>query len=396
MKICIISHEYPPNIISGLGTALVNLVKGLQNHEITIITPLVRGGKEHEKSGNLEIVRLPIFKSSLLQKFNLIDPRILFSLKLRKFRKSFDFTKFDILHIYDVHDSYFLDKSITDKVPVIISVNDFYSYIISWNPLKFPYPTKNLPARYFHYSLTKVLNKHFLKKSKYVLTNTQFLKKILMEKCNLPPEKIFHTYRGLDVSKFGKNPKNKYTSKKILYLGSNMERKGVIYLIKALPEICKKYPEATCTLIGKSTPSLMKEFNKIIKKNNIEKNVTFIPYVPSENIPKYYQEANVFVLPALFENLAVTLLEAMASKTPVVCTEDGANTEAVEDKKQGYVIRSKSAEEITNAVCKILEDPKKAEEMGILGYKKLQSTFARETMTKKVYQLYQKIRREHE
>ncbi|HLC57449.1 MAG TPA: hypothetical protein VJH95_02670, partial [Candidatus Nanoarchaeia archaeon] len=76
MNICIISHEYPPNIISGLGTALVNLADGLKsNNKVTVITPLLRGGKEHEIDGNLEIIRLKIPNPRLLQKLNLIDPR---------------------------------------------------------------------------------------------------------------------------------------------------------------------------------------------------------------------------------------------------------------------------------------------------------------------------------
>jgi len=390
MKICFITHEYPPNIISGLGTALVNLVKGLKDHEITIITPLARGGKTHEKIDNIEIIRVPILNSKLLNKFNLLDPRILFSLKLRSLKKSFDFKKFDLLHIYDVHDSYFIDKNIQKSIPILISVNDFYSYIIPWNLFKFPYPTKKLIIRYIHYTLTKVLNKHFLKKSKYILVNTEFLKNVLINKCNIKPSSIFHAYRGLEHKRF-KVSKSKYNSKKILYLGSNMERKGVIYLIKAMPEIIKKHPDAQCTVIGKSTPKLMKEFKEILRKNEIENKVEFLPYIPSEKVPEYYEEANVFVLPALFENLAVTILEAMASQTPVICTADGANDEAIEHKKQGYIIEKKSPEQITHYVNKIFENPKKAKELGQEGLKKLKTKFAKDTMTNKVYNLYERI-----
>ena len=394
MNICIISHEYPPNIISGLGTALVNLADGLKsNNKVTVITPLLRGGKEHEIDGNLEIIRLKIPNPRLLQKLNLIDPRILFSLKLSRFRKTFDFNRFDIIHVYDVHDSYFLSRKI--HTPVLISVNDFYSYITPWNPLSFPYTTKHLPARYIHYNLTKILNKHFLKKSSHILVNTTHLKFILVEQCSINPASIFHIYRGIDPRRFSLASPDKYTSKNLLYTGSNMERKGVIYLIKALPEIFSKYPEASCTIIGKSTPGLMAQFNNILKKHNILNKVEFIPYVPSEKMPEYYSKANVFILPALFENLAVTILEAMASRTPVICTAEGANDEAIEHGKQGYIISQKSPEEIAHYVEKVFENPDKSRKMGRKGLEKINKKFPKHDMVSRVQELYKKILKEH-
>lgn len=389
MRICIISHEYPPNVISGCGTALTTLSTNLvkKGHKLTIITPLVRTNKRYEKHKNLKIIRIPIFQSKLLSKFDIIDNRLQFSLALRKFKNKFNFSKFDLLHIYDVHDSYFLNKEIINKVPIIISVNDYYSFEISINPLKFPYKTTNFIKRYIHTILTKILNMYYLKKSKYIIANTNYLKRIL--KKHFKNAEIITIYRGIKLRQF-KQVKNKYNSRKILYVGSNMERKGVVYIIKAMKQIVREFPEAQLTIIGEANRMVTRRLKWIVKENNLRKNIKFIPYVESKNIQKYFREANVFVMPALIENLAVTLLEAMASETPIITTAVGGNSEAVE-KNIGILIKPKSTKAISHAIGYIFNHPKEAQQMGKEGVKKIKKQFLDKHMTQEVIQVYQDV-----
>lgn len=391
MNICIISHEYPPNIISGCGTALTTLAAGLtrRGHHITIITPLVRTDVKEENSKNLRIIRIPILQSGFLGKFNLFDNRLAFSLALRKFRNQFDFTKFDILHIYDVHDSYFLDKHILNKIPVIISVNDHYSYITPWNILKFPYATPNLIKRYLHAQLTKLLNSHYLRKAHHIITITNYQRAILSQHCQIPVEKMTTIYRGMDFKRFTQ-AKNKYHSQKLLYIGSNMERKGVQYLIDAMPAILEKYPQASLTIIGKKNTALTRLFEKKLQAYGIQEKVQMLEYVPSTEIPKYFAEANVFVLPAIIETLAVTVLEALTSKTPVVATKVGGHEEAI-SKNSGILIQPQSSSEISNAIIEIFSHPKRAEQLGKNAALKIQKQFSKERMVAEVESNYFKL-----
>lgn len=389
MKICFISHEFPPNIVSGCGTALNTLVKGLlkKGHEITIITPLIKTNKFNEKEHNLTVIRLPIFQSGFLNNFNLIDNRLQFSLALRKIKKDFDFSKFDILHIYDVHDSYFLDKTIIKNTKTIISVNDYYSYIIPNNPLNFPYKTPNMLKRYVHAMLTKNLNIHFLKKVDHIIANTNYLQKILLE--NLHNKNIQVIYRGMELKRFSIS-KNKYTSKKILYIGSNMERKGVEYLIRSMKKIKQKFKDAELIIIGKMNNSFKRKIEKIMIEDDTKGNIKILNYVQSDKIPIYFSEANVFVLPAIMENLAVTLLEAMASKTPVIATDVGGNKEALKN-EAGIIISPKSKEEISSAIIKLFSNPKKAKELGNNGLGIIKEKFSDAKMISSIDSLYVSI-----
>jgi len=394
MKICIICHEYPPNIISGCGTALSTLSRGLirKGHKVTIITPLIRTELQKETSYNLEIIRLPIFQSKFLSRFNLIDNRLGFSLALRKFRKKFDFSQFDILHVYDVHDSYFLDKPLIDKVKTIISVNDQYAYITPWNIFRFPYKTPNLIKRYSHSMLTKVLNKNYLKKVAHIIALSNEQKRVLVENCKLKESSVKVIYRGMEIKRFSIS-KNKYSSGKILFIGSNMERKGVDFLILSMLRILEKFPKTHLAIIGKTNASLKRKFGKIIEENNLENNISMFEYIPSAEIPNYFADANVFIMPSIIENLAVTVLEAMSSQTPVIATRVGGHEEAVDD-SCGVLINPGSSEEIANAVIDIFSSPKKAKKMGENGLKTIKSKFAEQKMIEEVNSYYLRVLKE--
>jgi len=391
MKICIITNEYPPNVTAGSGTASNTLAKGLtkKGHEVTIITSLFKTDKRNEESKNLKIIRLPIPQSKFLEKFNLVDNRILFGLALRRMRKDFDFSHFDILHIYDMHVSYFLTKEVLSKVKTIISVNDHYSFITPWNIFKFPYPTPNLFKRYIYSNITKILNTYSLRRVEYIFAITEYNKKIVVDYCKIPEQRVKVIYRGIELKRFF-NKENKYRSKKIIFIGSNMERKGVSYLLKAMPDILKKYPEASLTIIGRRNQALDREFKKIIFNLGIGNAVDVKERVPPSEIPNYFADANVFVLPAIIEALAVTLLEAMSSQTPVVATRVGGHEEAIVE-GAGILINPRSSEEISNAINGILSDSKKARAMGKNALLVIKQKFPEERMIEEVEKAYQQI-----
>jgi glycosyltransferase involved in cell wall biosynthesis len=354
--------------------------------EVTIITPRTRGGKPHEKKDGLEVFRIDT-GSGLAGRIP--DPRIAFSLSLRKFKKGFDFTKFDILHIYDVHDSYFLDRKIRENVNTIVSVNDFYSYVTPLNIFRFIYPCENRLKRYIHYTITRYLNKKYIRMADIVLANTGFVKNVLAEKGIADNEKIKVIRRCMDVKRFSAG-KNKYSSHEIFYIGNNMERKGVMDIIEALPRVLKRFPDSKLTLVGGAQKSMEKKIQNTIKEHGLESTVDVIPFMPPEDIAKRFSTANVFVLPSIIENLAVTLLEAMASGTPVVCTGTGANTEAV-DERCGFIVDPESPGMIAERVIDIFSKPEMARGMGRAGRDKIERCFRKDSMARQVMDVYNTI-----
>jgi len=398
MKICIVSHEYPPNMLSGPGSFIANLVDGLLSagHSVTIITPHVKGSKRYEKDGRLEVYRIDLHSKNSVKRWaqGHLDSRLLLSFAMRGMKKEIDLNSFDLLHIIDAHDSYFIDDSI--RIPIIISINDIYSFITPYNYFRFPFPCTDKKRRYLFYNLTKILGKKYIKRADFLIANSHCLTRNITKFCGVPEDRIATIYRGIDIGMFrplvGTAGRKKYSSREVLFVGGNMERKGVRFLVEAMPKICRAFPDAHFTLIGKAGPRLIELFMKTIKANGLERNVTFIEHVPREEIAEYYARANAFVLNSGIEidvGLAQSLLESMSSGTPVVCTDDQTNRFVIKD--AGIFIRPRDSDGIANAVIELFSNSELAEQMGRSGVERIKKMFHKDRMIRETIDVYERV-----
>ncbi|MFH0805692.1 MAG: glycosyltransferase family 4 protein, partial [Patescibacteria group bacterium] len=140
----------------------------------------------------------------------------------------------------------------------------------------------------------------------------------------------------------------------LLYVGSLSIHKGVNYLIKAMPKILKKYESANLLIIGNGQQE--DNLKKLSYKLGVNQNVHFIGSIKNDELPYYYNSADVFVLASLREGLPVVLMEAMSSGCPVVATNIAGNPDIIDNGKNGFLIKIKSPKEISQAVIKILSD----------------------------------------
>jgi len=85
----------------------------------------------------------------------------------------------------------------------------------------------------------------------------------------------------------------------------------------------------------------------------LQDRVRFMGY--RDDIPDFYAMADVFVFPSFREGLSVSVMEAMASGKPVVCSKIRGNTDMVEDGENGFLIDPASPESIAGALEKVLE-----------------------------------------
>lgn len=140
---------------------------------------------------------------------------------------------------------------------------------------------------------------------------------------------------------------------KILFLGRLVEKKGPKYLLEAFAKVLKYYPKTKLTFVGKG--KLLKELVDFAKKKKIQKNVIFAGEVMGEKRIKYYQEANIFCAPYSDEAFGLTVIEAMATGTPIV----GFANSAFKEILNGYpnpelLVKSRDVNQLTVALTKII------------------------------------------
>ncbi len=168
---------------------------------------------------------------------------------------------------------------------------------------------------------------------------------------NLPrssQNKIKIIPNGVDTDAFKPGPKsNKNGKLSLLFIGRMEKEKNLESLFKAVAGDKNVF----LTVIGQgSKEKALKELAKSLKLQ-----VRFIPKVDYGKLPKYYQDADVFVLPSFSEGHSKVLLEAQASGLACIASDIPANRQIIADGVNGLLCKT-SAEGIREAIERISND----------------------------------------
>src|SRR5262249_15430802 len=134
---------------------------------------------------------------------------------------------------------------------------------------------------------------------------------------------------------------------RVLFVGRLEERKGIQYLIDAVPQITAKHKNVEFVIIGDDTKNAKGQKSELQKlKATIERDGTgsfiqFINRVPLDDLPGYYRSADICVVPSVYDNSPYTCLEAMSCGRPVVGTAGGGTKEYLSHDESGIIVEPK-------------------------------------------------------
>jgi glycosyltransferase involved in cell wall biosynthesis len=109
------------------------------------------------------------------------------------------------------------------------------------------------------------------------------------------------------------------------------------------------------------------------------------------DVPLILAASDLFVLPSLSEGLPRSIMEAMASRLPVVATDVGGVGELVSHGSTGYLVPSEDAEALVGRMAEILGSPALGNAMGETGYQRLLEEFSMERMKADMDRIYAEI-----
>jgi len=151
-----------------------------------------------------------------------------------------------------------------------------------------------------------------------------------------------------------------------------VHRKGQDQLIKALPSILEKFPDTILLIVGQGPIEQM--LRNSARQLGVTHKVIFTGRVPHGDLADYICLGEVFAMPVRsrffgfeVEGLGIAYLEASACGLPVVVGNSGGATDAVIDQVTGLLVDGTNVNEITDAICRLLADPAKAQAMGQAG-----------------------------
>ena len=165
------------------------------------------------------------------------------------------------------------------------------------------------------------------------------------------------------------------------------DHKGHRYLIEAARLIKARAPRAKIIVVGKG--SLQLELDRQARDLQVDDLVYFLGF--REDVPRILASLDVFVLSSHLEGLGTSIMDAMASRLPVVATAVGGIPEVVSDGETGLLVAPRSPEALADAIVRLYLDRPLARRLGERGCEVVHEKFSAEAMARRIIEIYERI-----
>lgn len=281
---------------------------------------------------------------------------------------------------------------LSNELPLNIHQSEVKSIVTIHDLIFLRYP------QYYHSIDRKIYTYKFRKaceNADKIIAISECTKRDIIEYFRIPADKIEVVYQGCDPSfmhpvaaekKREIRAKYQLPDHYILNVGSIEERKNALSAVQALTML----PEQIhLVIVGRHTEYTDK-IERFIKENKLEERVHIISNVPFDDLPAFYQLAEIFVYPSRFEGFGIPIIEALYSGIPVVaatgsCLEEAGGPDSI-------YIHPDDIKGMANAFKQIYSDPERKKVMIEKG-QIFAKRFSEEKQAEEILNIYKKLMR---
>ena len=173
----------------------------------------------------------------------------------------------------------------------------------------------------------------------------------------------------------------------VLFQGRPTVVKGAAILARAIPLILKEVPDAEFAFTGAGGG----DFLPLLEgRSEVLPHIRFLGFLPHEELAGTVGSADVSVVPSLYENVPFRLLEAMACGIPPIASAVCGIPEVIRDGHNGLLVRPGSAEELAQAVIRLLQDPQGRRQLGREARRTIEGRFSRTALGAGTFAAYER------
>ena len=208
---------------------------------------------------------------------------------------------------------------------------------------------------------------------------------------------------GVDSRRFSERSPNEELVRRLGLSGKTVlltvarlwPRKGHDQMLKAIARLSASFPNLHYLVAGKGPEK--ENLERLARELNIASLVTFVGYVPEQDLPDYYGLCDIFAMPNREESngdaegFGIVFLEAAASGKPALGGRSGGASEAVLDGVTGLLAYPDDLEEIAARLQMLLNDPDLRARFGVAGRRRAQTEFEWDSRAKMLLQVNQEI-----
>ncbi len=242
--------------------------------------------------------------------------------------------------------------------------------------------------------LVKIKFKIILAGSKKLVFVSDHLKKFITEQYRLPTTKCTTIHNGVALDKF-----NQQTSRELKKelgipdndiligaVGNIRKAKAYDILIKAAALLTKSSPHYKFVITGQGSNSLEQELQQLVTELDLQNHVFFLGF--QSDTPRILRNLDIFVQSSSSEGFSISIVEAMASKLPIVATRSGGPEEILTHDQNAIMVETGNPEKIATAIESLVEDAVLRKRLSQNAFEHAHETFSIEAMLSKYRKLY--------
>lgn len=397
MRVCIISREYPPETgFGGIATFSNHLANGLKElgHDVEVVALAKDTGRTIVQDGIRVHRVLPTEIPGDLGSVALCMPYSRYVLQTstalwEKFFQLHQEQPFDVVDTPELL-AEGLVNAVTKAAPLVVRLYTPHSKFIAEG-------LHNVTPSFDH-QFVAMLERVAMLSADAITSPSDDLADFVADDLNYARDEIRIVRNPIDPAEFSPEGDHAIAADgrlTVQFVGRLEERKGIRYLIDAVPKVVAEFPNVRFVIIGDDTNhgkgqrSVRAELDQQIAANGCASNLMFIPRIPLKALPAHYRSADICVVPSVYDNSPYTSLEAMACGRPVIGTSAGGTREYVIDGENGLIVPPKDSDALAAAILQLLRNEAQRLAMGKAARQRTLDEFQRTEIARQTVEIYE-------
>jgi glycosyltransferase involved in cell wall biosynthesis/GT2 family glycosyltransferase len=400
LTICLLSQQYPPGVVGGIGRLSRDLAEGLaaRGHNVHLLTRGSAIANTVDFEDGVWVHRMIQDRDELPLPDGMRVPPHLWRYSarmLRELRRIHEVHPIDIVEapIWDVEGiAVILDGSFR----VVTSLHTPLKKVVESNPDWRANMTPQKVQNYEDLEAAEILvatRAHGVRANSRAVVETMgksYGVEFAADRLSILP----HGMEDRSQRRNGAEKKGNFID--VLYAGRFEGRKGTDVLLKVIPALCLKHRRARFILVGEDRAqpngaTQGEEFRMLHRRADFRDRVIFAGEVSDEKLEAYLAQCDIFVAPSRYESFGLVFLEAMMFGKPVIGCRAGGMAEVIEEGVTGLLAEPGDTTSLESALEVLLSDAGKREAFGKAGRERYLQHYTREKLTDRTLEFYRQV-----
>jgi len=392
MRVLMLSWEYPPNVVGGLGKHVAELEPALSTRgvETHVVTPL-RGAQPPQESRARTVIHRVAVPGGAFPNFYAEATQA--NLALQKAAEAVveESGPFDVVHTHDwLTSAAAIGLKHKYKLPLVATIHATERGRGRGSLQGEQAHRINDAEWWLTYEAWRVICcAQFMADEVHTYFGTP------IDKIDVIPNGVdarpFQALEGQDLGEF----RSRYAmpwEKIVMHVGRIVHEKGVEVLIQSVPLILAELPETKFVIAGRG-PEL-DHLRQKVREMSLDQKVLLAGFISDEDRNRLYKVADVAVFPSLYEPFGMVALEAMAARTPVVVSAVGGLLEVVRHAETGITVFPGDPASCAWGILHTLQHPEWTSARVENAYREALTTFNWDTIAEQTCVVYKRVAEE--